>query len=251
MNSGFFYSSPIQRNALVQSERQFTDEKVKKIVDLKNSVCTSGESFVVINQKGIDPLSLDALAKNGILALRRAKRRNAERIHALCGAVPVNSVDEMARSILGFASDVTEYSLGEEKYTFIEGVKSPRSCTILIKGTPPMPHPAGPTPYSLAQVADAIKDGLRAVKNVYDDRFVVPGAGSFYLALNESLKLSSKNTGNARFGFSVFADALLSIPKALLQNAGLDVQNTLSLFHVIFPLGVLGPACTWQQAPWN
>jgi T-complex protein 1 subunit zeta len=37
------------------------------------------KTFVVINQKGIDPLSLDILAKNGILALRRAKRRNMER----------------------------------------------------------------------------------------------------------------------------------------------------------------------------
>jgi T-complex protein 1 subunit zeta len=37
------------------------------------------KNFVVINQKGIDPLSLDILAKNGIFALRRAKRRNMER----------------------------------------------------------------------------------------------------------------------------------------------------------------------------
>jgi T-complex protein 1 subunit zeta len=33
----------------------------------------------MINQKGIDPMSLDILAKAGILALRRAKRRNMER----------------------------------------------------------------------------------------------------------------------------------------------------------------------------
>ena len=62
------------------------DEKVKKIVDLKNAVCDQAvdskekkKNFVIINQKGIDPLSLDILAKNGILALRRAKRRNMER----------------------------------------------------------------------------------------------------------------------------------------------------------------------------
>jgi len=59
---------------------------VKKIVELKNLVCDQAvdsaekrKNFVVINQKGIDPLSLDILAKNGILALRRAKRRNMER----------------------------------------------------------------------------------------------------------------------------------------------------------------------------
>lgn len=37
------------------------------------------KSFVVVNQKGIDPFSLDLLAREGIMALRRAKRRNMER----------------------------------------------------------------------------------------------------------------------------------------------------------------------------
>jgi T-complex protein 1 subunit zeta len=49
-------------------------------VEFKKTVCgDSKKGFVIINQKGIDPMSLDMLAKNGILALRRAKRRNMER----------------------------------------------------------------------------------------------------------------------------------------------------------------------------
>lgn len=86
MNSGFFYSSAEQREKLVESERKFVDAKLKKIVELKNLVCDQAvdskgkkKTFVVINQKGIDPLSLDVLVKNGIFALRRAKRRNMER----------------------------------------------------------------------------------------------------------------------------------------------------------------------------
>jgi T-complex protein 1 subunit zeta len=85
VNSGFFYSSAEQREKLVESERRAVDSKVKKIIDLKNLVCDQAmdsketKNFVVINQKGIDPLSLDIFAKNGILALRRAKRRNMER----------------------------------------------------------------------------------------------------------------------------------------------------------------------------
>jgi T-complex protein 1 subunit zeta len=42
--------------------------------------------------KGIDPLSLDLLAKEGILALRRAKRRNMERLTLACGGYAINSV---------------------------------------------------------------------------------------------------------------------------------------------------------------
>ena len=98
VNSGFFYSSAEQREKLVESERRFVDAKLKKIVELKNQVCdapantpeSERKSFVIFNQKGIDPMSLDILAKNGIFALRRAKRRNMERLQLCCGGVAQN-----------------------------------------------------------------------------------------------------------------------------------------------------------------
>jgi T-complex protein 1 subunit zeta len=121
VNSGFFYSSAEQREKLVESERRFVDEKLRKIVELKKQVCGDDPSkgFVIINQKGIDPLSLDVLAKNGILALRRAKRRNMERLQLICGGVSMNSVDDLTPDVLGWAGKVYEHTLGEEKYTFI------------------------------------------------------------------------------------------------------------------------------------
>ena len=80
INSGFFYSSAEQREKLVESERRHVDLKIAKLIEFKKSVCDgTKKGFVILNQKGIDPLSLDALALNGILALRRAKRRNMER----------------------------------------------------------------------------------------------------------------------------------------------------------------------------
>lgn len=88
MNAGFFYKNADERNRLVESERKFIDDRVQKIIELKRKICSgadSDKSFVVINQKGIDPLSLDVLAKDGILALRRAKRRNMERLTLACG----------------------------------------------------------------------------------------------------------------------------------------------------------------------
>jgi T-complex protein 1 subunit zeta len=105
INSSFFYSSAEQRDKLVESERRFVDAKLKKIVDLKKELCGNDgtKNFVVINQKGIDPLSLDVLAKNNILALRRAKRRNMERLQLVCGGVAQNSVDDLSEEVLGYA----------------------------------------------------------------------------------------------------------------------------------------------------
>lgn len=121
VNSGFFYSSAEQREKLVESERRFVDEKLRKIVDLKKLVCGDDpkKGFVIINQKGIDPLSLDVLVKNGIFALRRAKRRNMERLQLICGGISQNSVEDLTPEVLGWAGSVYEQTLGEEKYTFI------------------------------------------------------------------------------------------------------------------------------------
>jgi T-complex protein 1 subunit zeta len=222
VNSGFFYSSAEQREKLVESERRFIDERCKKIVEFKNVMC-SGENadkgFVIINQKGIDPMSLDILAKHGIFALRRAKRRNMERLQLVCGGTAMNSVDELSPDVLGFAGNVYEHVLGEEKYTFIEHVKNPKSVTILIKG---------PNAHTLQQINDAVRDGLRAVKNAIEDGRVVPGAGAFQIACAKHLEQFKPSVkGKARMGVQAFADALLIVPKVLAQNAGLDPQDVL------------------------
>lgn len=52
VNSGFFYKSAEEREKLVAAERKFIEDRVQKIIALKNKVCPSGEKgFVVINQK--------------------------------------------------------------------------------------------------------------------------------------------------------------------------------------------------------
>uniref|UniRef100_A0AC11CQN0 Uncharacterized protein n=1 Tax=Ovis aries TaxID=9940 RepID=A0AC11CQN0_SHEEP len=220
VNSGFFYKSAEEREKLVKAERKFIEDRVKKIIDLKKKVCgDSDKGFVVINQKGIDPFSLDALAKEGIIALRRAKRRNMERLTLACGGIALNSLDDLNPDCLGHAGLVYEYTLGEEKFTFIEKCNNPRSVTLLIKG---------PNKHTLTQIKDAIRDGLRAVKNAIDDGCVVPGAGAVEVAMAEALvKYKPSVKGRAQLGVQAFADALLIIPKVLAQNSGFDLQETL------------------------
>ncbi|XP_055149032.1 T-complex protein 1 subunit zeta isoform X2 [Symphalangus syndactylus] len=220
VNSGFFYKSAEEREKLVKAERKFIEDRVKKIIELKRKVCgDSDKGFVVINQKGIDPFSLDALSKEGIVALRRAKRRNMERLTLACGGVALNSFDDLSPDCLGHAGLVYEYTLGEEKFTFIEKCNNPRSVTLLIKG---------PNKHTLTQIKDAVRDGLRAVKNAIDDGCVVPGAGAVEVAMAEALiKHKPSVKGRAQLGVQAFADALLIIPKVLAQNSGFDLQETL------------------------
>ncbi|CAL9738255.1 T-complex protein 1 subunit zeta [Monosporozyma servazzii] len=226
VNSGFFYSSADQRDKLAASERKFVDAKLKKIIDLKNEVCglDADRGFVIINQKGIDPMSLDVLAKHGILALRRAKRRNMERLQLVTGGEAQNSVDDLSPKILGYSGLVYQETIGEEKFTYVTENRDPKACTILIKGA---------TQYALNQTKDAVRDGLRAVANVLRDQNVIPGAGSFFIAASNHLqksnmvKLGAK--GKTKTGVQAFSEALLVVPKTLVKNSGYDPLDVLSL----------------------
>jgi T-complex protein 1 subunit zeta len=224
INSSFYYSSAEQREKLVESERRFVDDKLRKIVELKKEVCGDDpkKGFVIINQKGIDPLSLDVLVKN-----RRAKRRNMERLQLVCGGTSQNSVDDMTPDVLGWAGLVYEHQLGEEKYTFVEDVKEPKSVTLLIKG---------PNSHTISQIKDAVRDGLRSVYNMIVDGSVVPGAGAFQIACAarlQSEEFRKTVKGKAKWGVAAFADALLVIPKTLAANSGHDIQDSRKLYFVL------------------
>jgi len=243
VNSGFFYKSADEREKLVAAERQFIEDRVQKVIEFKKKVCDgTDKTFVIINQKGIDPLSLDSLAREGILALRRAKRRNMERMTLACGGQAMNTFEDMDESCLGYAGAVYEHVLGENKFTFVEECKNPLSVTILLR--------AG-NKHTLTQMKDACRDGLRAVKNGLDDGCAVPGAGAYEVAVNMALKKAMESMkGRIRLGVQAYADGMLIIPKVLAQNAGHDPQDVMvTLVSESTDLGIaVGVDCASGEA---
>ncbi|KAK7196691.1 chaperonin TCP20 [Novymonas esmeraldas] len=221
LTTGFYYKDPAEKARMVEAERKMTDDRVRQIIELKRKVCTkeNGRTFVVINQKGIDPIALEMLAKENILALRRAKRRNMERLVLACGGEAVNATDSLTPDILGEAGLIQEYTLGDDKYTFVENATKGKSCTLLVKG---------PNDHTIAQIKDAVRDGLRAVKNAFEASAVVAGAGAFEVALHDHLvKFADTVSGKQKIGIRAYADAMLVTPKTLAENSGLDVQECL------------------------
>lgn len=218
--SGFVYSTAEEREKLVESERKWLDERCRKIIEFKRSVCKDDQSFCIINQKGVDPLSLDIFAKEGIICLRRAKRRNMERLVLACGGQPILSLEDLDAEMLGYAGSVRQVSYGEDKYTFVEDCPSAQSCTLLLQG---------PNQLTTEQIKDAVKDGLRAVKNAVEDKALVPGGGAFEIAAWEHLMTNvlPSMKGKQKLGVEAFAQALLVIPKTLAANSGFDMQESI------------------------
>ncbi len=120
---------------------------------------------------------------------------------------------------LGWAGKVYEETLGEDKFTFVEDTRNPTSCTIQVMG---------PNDHTISQMKGAIRDGLRNVKNSFEDLAVVPGGGAYEIAChNKLMKFMQTVSGKARRGVQAFADALLVVPKTLAENSGFDVMDTI------------------------
>ena len=206
-----------ERERMTLAERRFVDDKLKSIIELRSAI--DGD-FLLVNGKGIDGPSMDILSRAKISALRRVSKKNITRLVYGCKCRVVNCVDDIDPDVLGFAGSVVEEDYKGTKYIFIDEVKDPKAVTIVISGMTQ-------TVSSLTE--SAVKSGIYAIKNAYKDNKILPGAGATEIALNLKLNEMKKNIQpKNRIGFEVFAEALLSIPRALINNAGLDSSTIIS-----------------------
>ncbi len=199
-------TDPLAIQRLLEKQEKLLREMVEKIA-------ATGAN-VVITQKGIDDVAQHFLAKKGILAVRRVKRSDIEKIARATGARIVTNIDDLTPDDLGYAELVEERRVGEDKMVFIEGAKNPRSVTILIRGGFER----------LVEEADrALHDALSAVADAVMDGKIVAGGGATEEEVARRLREYAKTVvGKEQLAVEAFIKALESLPQTLAYNAGLD-----------------------------
>ncbi|MCE4621813.1 MAG: TCP-1/cpn60 chaperonin family protein [Desulfurococcales archaeon] len=204
-------TSPDLVRKLLEKQEKILQEKVEKIA-------ATGAN-VVITQKGIDEVAQHFLAKKGILAVRRVKRSDIEKIAKATGAKIVTNIDDITPEDLGYAELVEERRVGEDKMIFIEGAKNPKSVTILIR--------AGFE--RLVEEADrALHDALSAVADAVMDGKIVAGGGAVEGELTKHLREYARTVaGKKSLAIEAFIRALEALPQTLAYNAGLDTIEIL------------------------
>ena len=91
----------------------------------------------------------------------------------------------------------------------------------------------GTNKHTIAQIKDAIRDGLRSVKNVLESKRILPGGGAVEMLCARRLReRKTEVSGKARLGVEAFAEALLVIPKMLAANSGFDQQDVIIKLEV-------------------
>ncbi|MCD6538052.1 thermosome subunit, partial [Candidatus Bathyarchaeota archaeon] len=97
----------------------FLKEEEKMLRDMVEKIAATGAN-VVICQKGIDDMAQHFLARKGILAVRRAKKSDMEKLSKATGGRIVTNIDDLKAEDLGFAELVEERKIGDDKMVFIE-----------------------------------------------------------------------------------------------------------------------------------
>ena len=204
-------TDPAQIKAFKEKEAQAIEKMVEKIAETGANV--------VITQKGIDELAQHYLAKKGIMAVRRVKRSDIEKIARATGARIVSNIEDLKPEDLGEADLVEERKVGDDKMIFIEGAKNPKSVTILVRGANDM---------LLDEAERSIEDALHVLRNVLRDPKVVGGGGAPEVELALKLREFARTVGGKQqLAVEAFAEALEEIPTILAESAGLDALESI------------------------
>ncbi len=204
-------TSPEQMESFLKQEEKMLKEMVGKI---QKSGATA-----IFCQKGIDDLAQHYLAKAGILAVRRVKKSDMEKLARATGAKVASSLDDLPEGDLGSAGIVQEKKIAGEAMVFVRECKDPKSVTIFVRGG---------TDHVVSEVERAIVDAIGAVGSTIQDGKYVIGGGSAEMAISSALQdYAVKIGGREQLAIQAYAEALEAIPKALAENAGMDAIDTL------------------------
>jgi len=204
--------SPEQMETFLREEENMLREMVKKI--------KKTGANVVICQKGIDDMAQHFLAREGILAVRRAKKSDMEKLAKATGGRIATNLEDLSERDLGYAELVEERKIGEDKMVFIEGCKNPRAVAILIRGG---------TERTVDEAERSIHDALCVVRDVVQEPKVLAGGGAPEIEVAKDLREYAQSLpGKEQLAAQAFAEAIEVIPTALAENAGLDPIDIIS-----------------------
>jgi archaeal chaperonin len=212
MDAKISIESPDQIEAFLKQEETMLKDMVEKVL-------ASGAN-VVVCQKGIDDMAQHFLSRRGVIAIRRAKKSDMEKLARATGGKIISNIDALTSSDLGYAALVEERRTGDDKMTYIEGCKNPKSVTLLIRGG---------TQRMTAEAERSIHDALCVVRDLIEEPKMVAGGSAPEMEMSSVLKKYAQTVqGREQLAITIFAESLEAIATTLAENAGLDPVDILS-----------------------
>lgn len=176
---------------------------------------------VVISRKGIGLLAQNLLAQSNIISIKRVKENDLHWIEKATGAKITNDLGITSiRSSLGYAGNVHESIVGEDKMVFIEECINPKAVTILLRSN---------SKATLDEFHRTVVDTIRVLQNYIVKPLIVYGGGSLEAIIaNRIRKIANTTIGRQQLVLEKFALALEEIPLTIARNSGMDELNTIT-----------------------
>ena len=185
-------TSPDQLERFLKQEEEMIKELVDKVVD-------SGAN-VLFCQKGIDDLAEHYLKKAGIMAFKRVKKSDMERISKATGAKFVSNIDDLTEDKLGYAGHVYLDKIFDHELTLIEECENPKASSIVLRGS---------TRYVTEQISRALDDALGVVAATIEEGKVLIGGGACEIDLVKQLRDYAETvSGREQLAILKYAEAL-------------------------------------------
>ncbi len=201
-----------------ESIKAFLDKEAEMLQKMVGQVVDSGAN-VLFAQKGIDDIAQHLLAKKGILAARRVKKSDMEKLAKATGARMVSNLSDLKETDLGSSETVEERKIGDDKMIFVEGCSDPKAVAIFIR--------AG-LERMIDEAERSLNDALYVIADVTETPRMVAGGGSIEVELSKVARAyATQEGGREQLAIEAFADALEVIPRTLAENAGLDTLDTM------------------------
>jgi chaperonin GroEL (HSP60 family) len=197
----------------------FLDEEEKSLRTMVDNVMKSGAN-VVFCQKGIDDVAQHYLSKANILAARRVKKSDMEKLSRATGAKVVTNVKDLEKSDIGYAGLVEEKKIAGDEMIFVEKCREPKAVTILIRGG---------SEHVIDEVERAMEDAIKGVAAALELGKIVAGGGAVEIQIAKQLrKYAESFKGREQLAVNAFANAMEIVPKSLAENGGLDPIDKLA-----------------------
>ena len=217
----------------------FLDNKTRNLVQKIQCVIKSGAN-VIFSRGGIDPLALNHFAKNRILTVRRVKENDLLWLAKATGAKVVKDLDRITSTDFGYAAEVYEKMVGDDKMVFVDGCSNPKSITFLLRAS---------SKKILDEFHRTILDSIYVLRNFIMEPKIVPGGGAVEAFIAQLIKdRSFLISGKEQIVIQKFAEALEEIPLTIAKNAGMNTMDIgTRLREKVYTQSLLNDSKIWKR----
>jgi len=217
----------------------FLDSKTRNLVQKIQFVIKSGAN-VIFSRGGIDPLALNHFAKNRILTVRRVKENDLLWLAKATGAKVVRDLDTISSTDIGYAAEVYEKIVGDDKMVFVDGCSNPKSITFLLRAS---------SKKILDEFHRTVLDSIYVLRNFIMEPKIVPGGGAIEAFIAQLIKdRSYLFSGKEQIVIQKFAEALEEIPLTIAKNAGMNTMDVgTHLREKVYAQSLLNDSKIWKR----